>query len=602
MSTMSKTISSLRRSHGTGSVVLTTSSSHSLPSPQCNPSSNNAVQTPPQLQLLAHLSPTATFRVRHTAMWHLSSTQRLLQIRANVILLFRHTPNNALSNPTLVLPVHTHTTISARSDHNPAVSVDAHTFTFLSLDAAAAFQAVIRAEAASHCPIHRSSEPHSVNCITISKADAYFSPRATSALINQHMFLRASSQLPFSVLPYLQRAYQTPHSFTFELDSFDYAAPLPLVLAQLPDRRIPLQAAKALFVEMVLSLLDVHSLGFLLRDVSPDAFAISKTGHIRLNRFNLVKHALSSHVLSAEPDLPSSSSVSTCTDHSTPSLSDPEIFPCLFDQQVLQGDFTEMHISDVSLEDNTDCFTFKYERSPNPNLHRTKSFVGPRSHMSPEHLSAGYAGKGSYGTAADVWMLGVTLYTMVVGRHPFQQSLHDAGLLFKAIRSKEVHVPQGISPELAHVLRGMLQKDELKRMDLSQVMASSWLQDISWSQVRNEASQNSYSTVVVDLLQNVRLPQSPIGSDVSTDSAEASGAARFSSRNSSLENGSCEKRRQMKKTGRPSRYAHLLGFDYVPSRWVHFHFHVFSKGVFTMNYCNFQSERSCQSHMTAHAI
>uniref|UniRef100_A0A8C6SDJ0 Tribbles homolog 2 n=1 Tax=Neogobius melanostomus TaxID=47308 RepID=A0A8C6SDJ0_9GOBI len=66
---------------------------------------------------------------------------------------------------------------------------------------------------------------------------------------------------------------------------------------------------------------------------------------------------------------------------------------------------------------------------------------GCPAYVSPEILNA----NGSYsGKAADVWSLGVMLYTILVGRYPF----HDVepGSLFTKIRRGHFNIPETLTP------------------------------------------------------------------------------------------------------------------------------------------------------------
>ena len=78
------------------------------------------------------------------------------------------------------------------------------------------------------------------------------------------------------------------------------------------------------------------------------------------------------------------------------------------------------------LDDETnDCLTDKH---------------GCPAYVSPEILntSESYSGR-----AADIWSLGVMLYTMLVGRYPFHDS--EPSALFGKIRRGQFSVPQMLS-------------------------------------------------------------------------------------------------------------------------------------------------------------
>eukprot|EP00899_Mesostigma_viride_P012153 jgi/Mesvir1/20939/Mv08010-RA.1 len=99
--------------------------------------------------------------------------------------------------------------------------------------------------------------------------------------------------------------------------------------------------------------------------------------------------------------------------------------------------------------------------------------AGTPSFMAPEMLVPGtYHGRG-----ADVWALGVTLYSLLFARLPFVgPSMHK---LYENIREKPLEFPSGhaISKDVEQLLLGMLHKDPRKRLSLVEVMTDSWTTD-----------------------------------------------------------------------------------------------------------------------------
>ncbi|KAJ7991923.1 hypothetical protein DPEC_G00288900 [Dallia pectoralis] len=97
---------------------------------------------------------------------------------------------------------------------------------------------------------------------------------------------------------------------------------------------------------------------------------------------------------------------------------------------------------------------------------------GCPAYVSPEILS----GPGSYsGKPADVWSLGVTLYTMLVGRYPFHDA--DPAALFSKIRRGQCCLPDGLSPRAKCLLRSLLRKDPWERLTAAEVLIHPWLVD-----------------------------------------------------------------------------------------------------------------------------
>ena len=78
--------------------------------------------------------------------------------------------------------------------------------------------------------------------------------------------------------------------------------------------------------------------------------------------------------------------------------------------------------------------------------------------------------------AADIWSLGVTLYTLVFGKVPF----HDENILalYNKIRTQDLEFPdnhQEVSPELMDLIQKMLVKDASERIKLSEIKQHDWV-------------------------------------------------------------------------------------------------------------------------------
>jgi len=96
--------------------------------------------------------------------------------------------------------------------------------------------------------------------------------------------------------------------------------------------------------------------------------------------------------------------------------------------------------------------------------------AGTPAFMSPEESSVGtFRGK-----AADVWALGVTLYCLAVGRLPFlgRSRWETTNLILR----KEVEFAGAdVSDGLRDLLQGMLRKDPVERLTLTDVARHSWV-------------------------------------------------------------------------------------------------------------------------------
>ena len=95
---------------------------------------------------------------------------------------------------------------------------------------------------------------------------------------------------------------------------------------------------------------------------------------------------------------------------------------------------------------------------------------GCPAYVSPEILtgSASYSGR-----AADVWSLGVMLYTILIGRYPF----HDAEptVLFSKIRRGQYTLPQTLSSKAKCLLKNILRQDPTLRLSAEECLCHPWL-------------------------------------------------------------------------------------------------------------------------------
>ncbi|XP_063699546.1 tribbles homolog 2 [Culicoides brevitarsis] len=95
---------------------------------------------------------------------------------------------------------------------------------------------------------------------------------------------------------------------------------------------------------------------------------------------------------------------------------------------------------------------------------------GCPAYVSPEILRVNtkYSGK-----AADIWALGVILYTMLVGRYPFNDSEHTN--LFAKISRGHYVIPECLSAKARCMIRALLRRDSSERITSSDVLHHPWL-------------------------------------------------------------------------------------------------------------------------------
>ncbi|XP_028261796.1 tribbles homolog 3 [Parambassis ranga] len=117
---------------------------------------------------------------------------------------------------------------------------------------------------------------------------------------------------------------------------------------------------------------------------------------------------------------------------------------------------------------------------------------GCPAYVGPELLTNG---NGSYsGRAADIWSLGVSLYTMLIGRYPFQDTQPAA--LFAKIRRGAFSLPDWLSSEAKCLIGCMLRKSPAERLKASELLMHPWLTNPRTPHHKtHKAHQNSYTTL-----------------------------------------------------------------------------------------------------------
>lgn len=99
--------------------------------------------------------------------------------------------------------------------------------------------------------------------------------------------------------------------------------------------------------------------------------------------------------------------------------------------------------------------------------------IGCPLYTAPELLcpNSTYAGK-----PADMWSLGVILYTMLVGQYPFYEK--GGSNLIAIIRHCQVHIPNVLSKEVRFLLRNLLRRIPEERLQAEHLFVHPWLAEL----------------------------------------------------------------------------------------------------------------------------
>ncbi|XP_068598710.1 tribbles homolog 2-like [Brachionichthys hirsutus] len=128
--------------------------------------------------------------------------------------------------------------------------------------------------------------------------------------------------------------------------------------------------------------------------------------------------------------------------------------------------FTDKHRTHLALLGLNDCVLLHGNRDD-----CLTDKHGCPAYVSPEMLTSG---NGSYsGCAADVWSLGVSLYTMLIGRYPFQDTQPAA--LFTKICHGVFCLPDWLSLQAKCLIGCMLRKSPTERLEASELLTHPWL-------------------------------------------------------------------------------------------------------------------------------
>ena len=139
----------------------------------------------------------------------------------------------------------------------------------------------------------------------------------------------------------------------------------------------------------------------------------------------------------------------------------------LHDNKIIHRD---LKLGNVFLNDDMECKIGDFGLATRVDFEgeRKKTLCGTPNYIAPEVL-----GKKGHSYEVDVWSLGCIMYTLLVGKPPFEtQTLKDT---YTRIRKNEYHVPSRVGPLAKNLIQKLLQHDPDKRPSVAEILGDDFM-------------------------------------------------------------------------------------------------------------------------------
>lgn len=120
---------------------------------------------------------------------------------------------------------------------------------------------------------------------------------------------------------------------------------------------------------------------------------------------------------------------------------------------------------------------------------RTYSLIGPPHYLPPEVI----IGEG-YGTSADLWGLGISLYYMIFRKYPFGNNENDPIQIYQEALNCRLVFPSTVDPlsKARNLLCDLLNKKSSLRGSIEKVKRHSWFLGLNWDLLTNKQLRAPY--------------------------------------------------------------------------------------------------------------
>jgi serine/threonine protein kinase len=257
------------------------------------------------------------------------------------------------------------------------------------------------------------------------------------------------------------------------------------------------------FAEMIMGVHDLHSMGYIHRDIKPPNFLIDRCGHIKLADFGLARsiHTIGKmNAIQPREDNVSKPPVTITPEEiehrklhywKRPTNSERNTLSAAnFSSLFKSNNPTSMNLKHSRLSEKISPKTNTITVIPNKKELRKEygySIVGSPEYMSPEVTEGRNQGGSYYGQEVDWWSLGCVFYEMIFGDPPFTGDTVEE--LFSQIDLWSNKLPiifeenrEHLSPACYSLLTGFLcdPKERLGR-DIEKIKTHEFFEGLNWS-------------------------------------------------------------------------------------------------------------------------